>query len=132
MKKISFSEMRCSLARSLDVIGDWWTPLIVRDVFLGVTRFDDLAEPVDDREHGIHQRGVGHALVVPNRRKHVFSGVAQPGQPGDVEKPTAALHRVNEAEDCIEPRAIRRRRLPGYNLARQCLQRLARLGYEFL
>ena len=44
MKKISFSDMRCSLARSLDVIGDWWTPLIVRDIFLGVTRFDDIAE----------------------------------------------------------------------------------------
>jgi DNA-binding HxlR family transcriptional regulator len=44
MKKIDFSEMRCSLARSLDVIGDWWTPLIVRDIFLGVTRFDDIAE----------------------------------------------------------------------------------------
>jgi DNA-binding HxlR family transcriptional regulator len=44
MKKIDFSDMRCSLARSLDVIGDWWTPLIVRDIFLGVTRFDDIAE----------------------------------------------------------------------------------------
>lgn len=43
MQKISFSDMRCSLARSLDVIGDWWTPLIMRDVFLGVTRFDDIA-----------------------------------------------------------------------------------------
>jgi DNA-binding HxlR family transcriptional regulator len=43
MKKKSFAQMRCSLARSLDVIGDWWTPLIVRDVFLGVCRFDDLA-----------------------------------------------------------------------------------------
>ena len=44
MKKVRFSEMRCSLARSLDMIGDWWTPLIVRDVFLGVRRFDDLVE----------------------------------------------------------------------------------------
>lgn len=43
MKKKSFAAMRCSLARSLDVMGDWWTPLIVRDVFLGVRRFDDLA-----------------------------------------------------------------------------------------
>ena len=43
MRKKSFAQMRCSLARSLDVIGDWWTPLIVRDVFLGVCRFDELA-----------------------------------------------------------------------------------------
>lgn len=34
--------MACSIARSLDVIGDWWSPLIIRDVYLGVNRFDDL------------------------------------------------------------------------------------------
>lgn len=36
--------MHCSLARSLEVMGDWWTPLIVRDVYLGVDRFQDLVE----------------------------------------------------------------------------------------
>ena len=43
MKKVSFGEMRCSLARSLEIIGDWWSPLIVRDVYLGLVRFDDIA-----------------------------------------------------------------------------------------
>jgi DNA-binding HxlR family transcriptional regulator len=42
MDRISFADMRCSLGRSLEVIGDWWTPLILRDLFLGVSRFDDL------------------------------------------------------------------------------------------
>lgn len=32
--------MQCSLARSLDVIGDWWSPLILRDLYLGLDRFD--------------------------------------------------------------------------------------------
>ena len=36
--------MHCSLARGLDLIGDWWSPLIVRDLFLGVVRFDELIE----------------------------------------------------------------------------------------
>lgn len=44
MKRTSFEKMHCSIARSLEVIGDWWSPLIVRDLFLGVKRFDDLAE----------------------------------------------------------------------------------------
>ena len=44
MKKVSFSGMHCSLARTLDVMGDWWTPLIVRDVQLGITRFADLVD----------------------------------------------------------------------------------------
>lgn len=34
--------MNCSVAQTLEVIGDWWTLLIVRDVFFGVTRFDDI------------------------------------------------------------------------------------------
>ena len=43
MKKVSFADMHCSVAQSLEVIGEWWTLLILRDVFLGVTRFDDFA-----------------------------------------------------------------------------------------
>jgi DNA-binding HxlR family transcriptional regulator len=44
MERTSFADMRCSLARSLELIGDWWSPLIIRDLFLDVTRFDDLVE----------------------------------------------------------------------------------------
>jgi DNA-binding HxlR family transcriptional regulator len=31
----------CSIARSLELIGERWTILIIRDAFLGVRRFDD-------------------------------------------------------------------------------------------
>lgn len=34
--------MQCSLARSLEVIGDWWSPLVLRDLFLGLDRFEQL------------------------------------------------------------------------------------------
>src|SRR4051794_37790929 len=44
MRRTSFEDMECTLARSLDVIGEWWTLLILRDAFLGVTRFDDFQE----------------------------------------------------------------------------------------
>lgn len=43
MHRTSFAAMHCSLARTLEVIGEWWSPLILRDLYLGVTRFDDLA-----------------------------------------------------------------------------------------
>ncbi len=33
--------MQCSIARSLEVIGEWWTMLVVREAFNGVRRFDD-------------------------------------------------------------------------------------------
>jgi DNA-binding HxlR family transcriptional regulator len=44
MERTSFAQMRCSLARGLELIGDWWSPLIIRDLFLGVARFDELVE----------------------------------------------------------------------------------------
>jgi DNA-binding HxlR family transcriptional regulator len=46
MVKKSFSDMDCSLAQALDVIGEWWSMLIVRDFFLGngVRRFEQLRD----------------------------------------------------------------------------------------
>ena len=41
MRRTSFAGMTCSVAQCLEVIGEWWTLLIVRDPFLGVRRFDD-------------------------------------------------------------------------------------------
>ena len=44
MRQTSFANFRCSLSRSLDLVGDWWSPLILRDIFLGLDRFDAIAE----------------------------------------------------------------------------------------
>jgi DNA-binding HxlR family transcriptional regulator len=44
MRKTSFADMQCSLARGLDRMGDWWSPLIIRDLYAGVVRFDELVE----------------------------------------------------------------------------------------
>ena len=41
MTPAKFSEMNCSIARTLDVIGERWSLLIVRDAFYGLRRFDD-------------------------------------------------------------------------------------------
>jgi DNA-binding HxlR family transcriptional regulator len=44
MRRKSFETMNCSVAQTLEVVGEWWTMLIVRDCFLGITRFDDFQE----------------------------------------------------------------------------------------
>lgn len=44
MQRTSFSDFACSVARTLDVVGEWWSPLILRDIFLGVTRFERIQE----------------------------------------------------------------------------------------
>ena len=37
----TYDEQTCSIARTLEVVGERWTLLILRDAFLGVRRFDD-------------------------------------------------------------------------------------------
>jgi DNA-binding HxlR family transcriptional regulator len=44
VRKTSFADMNCSVAQSLEIIGEWWTLLILRDVFLGIRRFDDFVD----------------------------------------------------------------------------------------
>jgi DNA-binding HxlR family transcriptional regulator len=39
---MDLAAMHCSIARAVDVVGETWTPLLVRDLYLGVDRFDDL------------------------------------------------------------------------------------------
>ena len=41
MQRKSFDDMACPIARSLEHVGEWWSMLILRDAFAGVTRFDD-------------------------------------------------------------------------------------------
>jgi DNA-binding HxlR family transcriptional regulator len=41
MKRTRFSQWPCSVARTVDLLGDWWTPLVLRDAYYGVRRFDD-------------------------------------------------------------------------------------------
>ena len=48
MKRTEFASWPCSVARTVDLLGDWWTPLVLREAFLGVRRFDDM-----QRELGI-------------------------------------------------------------------------------
>ena len=44
MLKRDYEGQNCSIARALEVVGERWTLLIIRDVFLGRRRFDQLQE----------------------------------------------------------------------------------------
>ena len=44
MRRTRFEEWNCSIARATDILGDWWTPLVVREAFYGTRRFDDFVE----------------------------------------------------------------------------------------
>lgn len=44
MRRKSFAEDRCPVARTLDRVGDPWSMLILRDAGFGATRFDQFEE----------------------------------------------------------------------------------------
>jgi DNA-binding HxlR family transcriptional regulator len=41
MVKSSFAHWPCSVARTVDVLGDAWSMLVLREAFYGIRRFDD-------------------------------------------------------------------------------------------
>lgn len=56
MRWSEINEMKCSVARTLSVIGDRWTLLIVRDTFLGVRRFEDFQHDLRMTRHRLAAR----------------------------------------------------------------------------
>jgi len=61
----------CPSARSLDVIGDWWSLLIVRDAFDGLTRFGEFQKSLGiakniltERLRALVSRGILEAVPV--------------------------------------------------------------------
>lgn len=41
MRRKSFGDMPCPVARGLERVGEWWSILILRDALRGLTRFDE-------------------------------------------------------------------------------------------
>lgn len=44
---IGYSAQNCSVARALEIVGERWTVLVLRDCFYGVRRFSDLLAHLD-------------------------------------------------------------------------------------
>lgn len=57
MQRTSFGDMTCSIARTMEIAGEWWSPLIMRDVWVGITRFADI-----QRDLGISRKVLAERL----------------------------------------------------------------------
>ncbi|MEU1365949.1 winged helix-turn-helix transcriptional regulator [Streptomyces sp. NPDC005803] len=64
-QRTSLADADCAIAQALDVVGDWWTLLIVRDAARGVHRFDALQEEL----------GVSRKVLTERLRLLVDAGV---------------------------------------------------------
>jgi DNA-binding HxlR family transcriptional regulator len=47
MRHKDFDQTQCPIARSLEQVGEWWTMMILRDAFHGLTRFDHFQKSLD-------------------------------------------------------------------------------------
>ncbi|MGW0797953.1 winged helix-turn-helix transcriptional regulator [Streptomyces sp. NPDC002692] len=65
MKWLDVSTENCTVQRTLDLVGEKWTLLILRDAFNGVRRFDDFRRHV----------GLSEAVLAARLRKLVAAGV---------------------------------------------------------
>lgn len=69
MKRRNFAHLNNGLAAALDVVGEWWTPLIVRAVFKGHVRFEAIQSELGvarniltDRLHTLVESNVLHRV----------------------------------------------------------------------
>src|ERR1700722_62872 len=44
MQRTQFGSMACSIARTMDVVGEPWSPLVLRNIYIGSNRFDPRQE----------------------------------------------------------------------------------------
>jgi DNA-binding HxlR family transcriptional regulator len=56
MRNTTFRTQVCSVARALEVIGEWWTLLIVREAFFGTERFSDFEDRLGIAKNVLSER----------------------------------------------------------------------------
>lgn len=65
MKRVSFQDMQCSVAQTLEVVGEWWTLLVLREVFFGRRRFAEMVEDL----------GIARNILTDRLNKLVDEGI---------------------------------------------------------
>jgi DNA-binding HxlR family transcriptional regulator len=73
MRRTSLKTANCPVARSLDVIGDWWSLLIVRDAFRGLRRFSQFQKSL----------GLARNILTVRLRALVADGILATAPPAD-------------------------------------------------
>lgn len=56
MRRTRFDDAPCPIARTVDLIGDWWTPIVLREAFRGRRRFDEFQQALSLSRSVLTQR----------------------------------------------------------------------------
>jgi DNA-binding HxlR family transcriptional regulator len=90
MQRTNFGDMACSIARTLDVIGEPWSPLILRDVWVGMNRFDAIQADL-----GISRK------VVTERLNHLVERAVLERRPYD-RRPRYEYHLTDKGAELVD------------------------------
>ena len=89
MTRHSFAMKNCSLARALDVVGEWWSLLVVREAFFGCRRFQDFADRL----------GIARNILSARLKKLVAAGVLERTEPD----PATVEYRLTPKGEALMP-----------------------------
>jgi DNA-binding HxlR family transcriptional regulator len=113
----TYEDQNCTIARALEIVGERWTLLVIRDALLGIRRFEDFQARLgisravlSDRlselvEHGIldrvpyQERPVRHEYVITERGEALWPAIAALWQWGSALTPEGSPRRFRHA-DC--------------------------------
>jgi DNA-binding HxlR family transcriptional regulator len=122
MLKRDYEGQVCSIARSLELVGDRWTLLIVRDLILGLSRFDEFLDSLGvasnvltDRLNRLVDEGVVERVRYSERPERfeyrltkmgrdlniALAGLRQWGDKYISEKPPTVLRRKSDKKRVI-------------------------------
>lgn len=65
MRRTRFDRAQCPVARTTDLLGDWWTPIVLRELLLGQRRYSDIQE----------RTGISKAILSARLKRLAADGV---------------------------------------------------------
>lgn len=92
MKKKQHKRSPCPVACTLDLIGDKWTLLIIRDMFLGRCYYGDFSKSPEK---------IATNILADRLEKLVMSGLAEKWQPND--EPNREAYRLTSKGRTLKP-----------------------------
>src|SRR5579862_316801 len=115
MLKHDYEGQNCSIAGTLEVVGERWTLLIVRDAFLGLRRFDEFRESLGlarnvltDRLNKLVEQGIFERVPYGDRADRFDYRLTPKGL--DLHVALVGLRQWGDKYLCDKPPTVARRR----------------------
>ena len=110
-----YQRQNCSIARALELVGERWTLLIIRDAFLGLRRFDEFHESLGisrnvltDRLNRLVEEGIFEAIPYGTRQDRYDYELTRMGL--DLHVALVGLRQWGDKYLCDKPPTLARRK----------------------